>query len=193
MEGCKLYESMLDSRGNREIRFEIGGIRGGFKYFPPLNGWKGFGLKVMDIYDNGNNDWLACNGNKNEWAVAYHGIGSKGGSKVEDAARKIFKGQKFIYDKSGNFGQFCKDHDNINKINKDYIKKVGIGAYCSPDPNVMESYAEKARINGKYYKLGFMMRVKPDKIRISKEITNYWVLDGTTKEMRPYRLMIKEC
>ena len=193
MEGCKLYKNMLDSRGNRESGFEVGGKRGGFEYFPPLNGWKGFGLKVMDNYDNGNNDWLACNGNKNEWAVAYHGIGSNGGSKVEDAARKIFKGQKFKYDKSGKFGQACKDHDNINKINKGYIKKVGIGAYCSPDPNVMESYAERARINGKYYKLGFMMRVKPDKIRISKEITNYWVLDGTTKEMRPYRIVIKEC
>ena len=36
------------------------------------------GLKVMDVYDNGNNDWLAMNNNSNEWAVAYHGIGKAG-------------------------------------------------------------------------------------------------------------------
>ena len=27
----------------------------------------------MDEYDNGNNDWIAMNGNPKEWAVAYHG------------------------------------------------------------------------------------------------------------------------
>ena len=37
------------------------------------------------------------------------------------------------------------------------------------------------------------MRVKPDKIRISEIIPDYWVLDGTTNEMRPYRIMLKEC
>ena len=36
------------------------------------------------------------------------------------------------------------------------------------------------------------MRVKPEKIRISETKPDYWVLNGTTKEMRPYRLMIKE-
>ena len=192
MEGCKLSERMLDPRGNRESGFEVGGKRGGFDYCPP-EGWKGFGLKVWDNYDNGNNDWLGCNGNPNEWAVAYHGIGSKGGSKVQDAARKIFIGQQFKYDASGISGQACKGHANINKRNNAFIKEVGIGAYCSPDPKVMEQYAEKTIINGKFYQLGFMMRVKPDKIRISKVKQNYWVLDGTTKEMRPYRLMIKEC
>jgi len=37
------------------------------------------------------------------------------------------------------------------------------------------------------------MRVKPDKIRFSNKKKEYWVLDGTTNEMRPYRIMIKEC
>ncbi len=26
-----------------------------------------------------NNDWIACNNNKNEWDVAYHGVGGKSG------------------------------------------------------------------------------------------------------------------
>ena len=55
MEGCKLTKEMLDSRGNRESGWEKGGKRGGFDYIPP-EGWKGFGLKVLDKYDDGNND-----------------------------------------------------------------------------------------------------------------------------------------
>ena len=39
--------------------------------------------------------------------------------------------------------------------------------------------------------MGFMMRVRPDKIRISKDRPEYWVLDGTINEMRPYRIMIQ--
>ena len=196
MEGCKLSKKMLDSNGNRESGWEEGGKRGGFDYIPP-KGWKGFGLKVSDEYDNGNNDWLGCNGNPNEWAVAYHGIGTKLGYKVEDAARLIYTGKKF---KVGS-GQACEYHKNTNKKYKfnpkedkeDHTKTLGIGVYCSPNPDVMEEYANSAEINGKNYLMGFMMRVKPDKIRISEKKPDYWVLNGTTKEMRPYRLMIKEC
>ena len=62
-------------------------------------------------------------------------------------------------------------------------------------PDVMESYASThstTKINGKDFQMGFMMRVKPDRIRYSNSMPDYWVLDGTTKEMRPYRIMIKE-
>ena len=61
-------------------------------------------------------------------------------------------------------------------------------------PDVMESYASThstTKINGKDFQMGFMMRVKPDKIRISESNPTYWVLNGTTDEMRPYRIMIK--
>jgi len=61
----------------------------------------------------------------------------------------------------------------------------------------MEFYANraqnKAKIKNKNYLMGFMMRVKPDKIRFSNIKKEFWVLDGTTNEMRPYRIMIKEC
>ena len=36
------------------------------------------------------------------------------------------------------------------------------------------------------------MRVKPDRIRTSKEAPLEWILDGTTDEMRPYRILLKE-
>ena len=74
MDGCKLYKNMLDNKGNRVTGWAEGEKRGGYDYFPPKDKWKGFGLKVTGKYDNGNDDWLACDGNKNEWAVAYHGV-----------------------------------------------------------------------------------------------------------------------
>jgi hypothetical protein len=188
MSACKLTGGMLDSRGNRESGWGVGEKRGGFDYIPP-QGWKGYGLKVLGKYDNGNDDWLAYNGNPNEWAVAYHGIGTRLGSDftVEKATSSIlaggFKaGSRQAYADSKNDNPRCSE------------KMVGVGVYCSPDPNVMNSYAQNSStsVNQKHYKMGFMMRVKPDKIRISEIIPKYWVLDGTTNEMRPYRIMLKE-
>ena len=197
MGGCKLSEDMLDPRGNRESGWGENEKRGGFKYIPP-KGWKGYGLKVMDKYDGGNNDWLAYNGNPNEWAIAYHGIGTKGGFKVETATRNIFTGGFKVGQ-----AQACQNHKNINTRYKsggpgnDHSQTVGVGIYCSPNPNVMKEYAsyadQKANCNGKNYLMGFMMRVKPDKIRISSNVPDYWVLNATTDEMRPYRIMVKEC
>ena len=37
-----------------------------------------------------------------------------------------------------------------------------------------------------------MLRVKPDRIRVNKKYPNEWILDGTTDEMRPYRILLKE-
>ena len=197
MEGCKLTENMLDPRGNRESGWGEDEQRGGFDYFPPI-GWIGFGLKVWDKYDNKNNDWLEYDGNSNEWAVAYHGIGCKLGSTVENATENIYK-KGF---KAGD-GQAYENDKNDNPLYKkgnsknDYSNLIGRGVYCSPNPDVMEEYAEyastKAKANGKNYLMGFMMRVKPDKIRYSNIQKDYWVLDGTTEEMRPYRILIKEC
>ena len=115
MEGCKLSADMLDSRGNRESRWGEGEKRGGFDYYPP-KGWKGFGLKVWGKYDNGNNDWLEYNGNSNEWAVAYHGIGCKLGSTVEKATESIFKGGFKIGDGQA-YENFKNDNPRYKKGN----------------------------------------------------------------------------
>ena len=188
MSACKLTGGMLDSRGNRESGWGVGEKRGGFDYIPP-EGWKGYGLKVLGKYDGGSDDWLAYNGNSNEWAVAYHGIGTKLGSNftVEKATESILAGGF----KAGG-GQAYANYKNDNSRCSDQM--VGVGVYCSPDPKVMDGYAmnSSTSVNQKHYKMGFMMRVKPDKIRYSNSQKDYWVLDGTTDQMRPYRIMVKE-
>ena len=197
IEGCKLSEDMLDPRGNRKSGWGKNEKRGGYPYNPPPKGWKGYGLKVKDVYDNGNNDWLAYDGNPNEWAVAYHGIRSNFGP-VEQATKNIFIGG-FKPGKGQAYSNKNNDNPKYKSDNKnDHSKKIGVGVYCSPNPKVMEEYANyspnKATIKdtNKKYLVGFMMRVKPDKIRYSNLKKDYWVLDGTKEEMRPYRIMVKE-
>ena len=184
MNACKLTPNMLDSRGNRESGWGFGEKRGGEPYYPP-DGWKGYGLNVFGKYDNGNNDWLGMDGNPNEWCVAYHGIGSKLGSTVPQATNLIIKGGF----KAGGGQDKANDNDlrHPGQI-------VGRGVYCSPNPEVMKDYASGSPtvINGKNYLMGFMMRVKPDKIRQASSEPDYWVLDGTTNQMRPYRILIKK-
>ena len=189
MDGCKLTPEMLDPEGNRKEGWEEGGKRGCFDYFPPVKDWIGFGLKVRGKYDNGNDDWLDFDGNSNEWAVAYHGVGSGVTDNLEDIANKIAKGGL----KPGSGQVYENAEDRFHPGNK-----VGRGVYCSPNPDVLEEYASQAKtktkVNGKQYMIGFMLRVKPDKIRSPKDedVDDYWVLNGTTDEVRPYRILVKE-
>ena len=186
MEGCKLSQNMLDPQGDRYKNWPTGEYRSGLPYYSP-KGWLGFGLKVLGKYDNGNDDWLACDGNKNEWAVAYHGVRTKIVPKLEDAVGNIAKSGFKIGD-----AQHYKNRININEPEK----QVGIDIYCSPSPEVLEKYANysssETMIKGKYYMMGFMMRVKPDKIRKPEDKSDFWILNATTDEIRPYRILVKE-
>ena len=189
MEGVKLSPNMLDYRGNQTPDgYGRGQKRGTYDYIPPL-GWKGFGLKVLGKYDNGNDDWIKMDNNPNEWAIAYHGIG-RGRNDVEDITRKIATAEYQKLIKGAN--QSLKDFDDDNHPGK----KIGEGVYCSNDIGYIEKYNlcgnSNTQINGKKYKMAFMLRVKPDRIRVNKKYPNEWILDGTTDEMRPYRILLKE-
>ena len=91
---CKLTKDMLDERGNRHPKDwpEPPQIRGGMTYNPPTHNWVGYGLKVWDKYDNGNNEWIGMNDkkNENEWAVAYHGTKEKAVKPICEANGKFF-------------------------------------------------------------------------------------------------------
>ena len=56
----------------------------------------------------------------------------------------------------------------------------------------MEGYCGNVNCGGKRYKLAFMTRVKPDKIRSPEDKQDLWVINGTNNEVRPYRILIKE-
>ena len=160
--------------------------RGGRPYNPP-DGWIGFGLNVLNKYDNGNNDWLACDGRPGEWCIAYHG------ACVHNTSEQIKQIIKPILEnnlKPGS-GQAYSSYDDACHPGQ----KVGDGVYCTPTPSTADGYSGQIDVNGHRYKVAFMLRVKPDKIRYSNSRPDYWVLnagDGNFSEMRPYRFLIKK-
>jgi len=180
-------ELFCGSGHNLTGKWAHGESRGGRPYNPP-DGWIGFGLNVINKYDNGNNDWLACDGRAGEWCVAFHG------ACVRDSSDQIKQIIKPILEQNlrpGN-GQAYAGYDDACHPGQ----KVGRGVYCSPNPSVIDGYAGRIEVNGYTYKVAFMLRVKPDKIRYSNSQPDYWVLNagnGDFSEMRPYRFLIKKC
>ena len=172
-EGIKLCPEMFDSRGNNRDGgwAPDGEMRGGKIYYPP-HGWIGHGLNVLNRYDGGDNTWIGMNNSIGEWCVAYHGTGIY--------AVKAILESKF---KAGE-GQLHQNYDDLNHPGQ----KVGVGVYCSPKITEAEGYGDK----DSNYKVVFMCRVNPKTVRISSNYPDYWVVDGTSNDIRPYRLLIKK-
>ena len=187
MGACKLSKTQLDPRGNRSEGWGINENRGNKPYYPPL-GWTGIGLKVWDKYEN--NTWIGMSNNPGEWCVAYHGVGSgQSSDDVKKVTGLIYKGS--FRPGGGQAHKYCPDkyHPGHN---------VGEGVYCTPKIEIANGYAGKSEINGKSYKTVLMVRVKPEAIRNCANCPganndNYWVVNGTTDEIRPYRILYKEC
>ena len=184
LSGCKLNPFMLDKRGNNcDGGWGFNETRGNHPYYPP-EGWIGFGLRVIDRFDKGNNDWIDYRNKEGEWSVAYHGVGSLLGNSevlnminflsmdnIQTGIRQNFKDLNDIYHKG---------------------EKVGEGVYVTPNPKTLDKYCPIFEYEGTKYKIGFMTRVKPEKIRCPENEEDYWVINGTDNEIRPYRILIKE-
>ena len=177
---CKLTPDMLDEKGNRDPKDwpKSTETRGGMPYYPPTNNWVGYGLKVLGQYDNGNDNWIAMDGNKNEWAVAYHGTST---SAVKPICKK--DGKFYSTVEEGAKQQKCSEMEDVNERSENYGKKCGEGAYASPHLEYASQYFKGAMI---------MCRVNPNKIRIPKGPyeKNELITDGTRNTIRPYRLLV---
>lgn len=178
IEGCKLTCDMLDSRGNQYPGrwASKGEKRGGFDYFPPDDTWIGYGLKVKGLFENDN--WIASNGNANEWAIAYHGTS-------KTAVNPIYLGKFFSSKEEGAHCQKCANRRNINPLSNKEYPICGEGAYCSPHLEYASKY---------YEGIILMCRVNPTKIRIpeGEYKEDEWIVDGTKDSIRPYRILIKK-
>ncbi len=137
----------------------------------------------MDKFEN--NLWIGMNNSNGEWCVAYHRVGRGNRSSiVKDITGKIIKGGF----KAGKI----QVHENCADIHR-HGNKVGKGVYCTPNISTAESYSGKSNIKGQEYHTILMVRVKPSAIRQCNCINDYWVVNGTTDEIRPYRILYKKC
>ena len=179
MSGCKLSKALLEPKGNKfNNDWGINELRGGKLYYPPL-GWTGIGLKVVDEY-NGDNDWFGMNNSGKEWCVAYKWIGKYNNNIIKNNA-KINKIIPYS-------NQAHKDHDDQYHPKT----KVGEGIFCTPDIKIAELFAETMKINEKFYKIILMVRVNNNSIKGCKDAKDYWVIKGSTDDIRPYRILYKE-
>ena len=170
LKDLALSSNFFDVRGNKAQKdWSLSKQKRGKRDYYPPNDYFGFGLNVLDIYND--NDWLGKNGNINEWAVAYHGTDYKNISNI--LLQYFIPGEN----------QYAE-----NEIDLQTSKKVGKGVYFSPKPHIAEKYSNDI----KGYKFIIMCRVNPSKIRTCKKFQDEYILSGLPNEVRPYRLLIKK-
>lgn len=138
-------------------------IRGGVEYKRPC-GWKRYGIRVFDKYDD--NGWLGCDGNGNEWPVSYHGTS-------EDCASHIVKD---MYD-----------------VTKQQRAAYGKGIYSSPDPEYAARYSRifKYDKDGEMHKIVLQNRVDPSAVSTHAGGQIFLVPNG--QHIRPYGILIRKC
>ena len=150
-------------------------MRGNGLYDPPL-GWIGIGLKVMNLYDNGDNSWINMDNNINEWCVAYCKVGGNGKNKDITNRTKLIHCNKH------------KEHEDIHHPGE----KVGNGILCTPIFKNAEKSAKIIQAVGKKFKILLMARVKYNAIRECNDNPDIWTVNGDSDEIRPYRILYKE-
>ena len=184
IDGCVLNKNMLDPRGNNRDGgwAGMGEKRGGEDYIPPT-GWIGYGLKVYDVYEN--NTWLGMNNSPGEWCVAYHGVARASSPKEVAKITGLITKTGF---KPSTGGKITYDPDLRHPG-----KNCGLGVYVSPDINYADGYAGITEFNGENYKCVLMLRINPQKIRQSTTYPKEYILEPTTNEIRPYRILLKKC
>ena len=83
----------------------------------------------------------------------------------------------------------------IRQITKDQVYlKCGRGVYLTPIIKEAEIWADEEMCFEKKFKLIMMCRINPKKIREPDrgKKNPYWILNGNSKVIRPYRILIKE-
>ena len=139
-------------------------FRGGLEYKRPC-GWLRYALNVKGKYEN--DEWLGEKGEKNEWAVSYHGTNV---INVQSICKEGFKiGPRHLY---------------------------GFGIYSSPNITTAEKYSPIFinKTTRKRYKVILQTRVQPDKIyncSIDDGPEDYWLVEDG-KFIRPYAICVKE-
>ena len=194
VEGCKIPNSIFDEAGDCKGKWSLRNKTGppGYlrDYIPPLN-WIGIGLKVYGLYDYGDNTWLGNSNEYGEWYIGYHGTRTM--DSIKGIACNSFR--------RGD-AQHFKQYENINPLTKNNYPKCGIGVYFTPDIEEAKLYAEIISYSGNKYRVVFMCRINPYKVRIASLGINkeYWIVNGDKidekygsskpDEVRPYRILL---
>ena len=193
---CNIKASILDDSGTTKTGWGINEKRGppGYlkDYIPPI-GWTGIGLKAKNIYDSGDNSWIGSNNSPGEWYVGYHGV--KGVVAIQNIYSEGFRrGER----------QFHQNSSNINPLTNMKHDLCGVGVYFTPDIMEANTYTAPIAYNNYNYRIIFMCRINPYKVRIADIGNNkeYWIVEGDelgdlngkkrSDAVRPYRILFSK-
>ena len=142
LEALQISPKILDVQGNRFSLWGKNEKRGGEDYIPPTENWRGYGLKVLGLYDNGNNDWLDYQNKKGEFAIAYMGINNILGqsSKMIEKLNIYSKKVKTI-ERKNSYANDLNIRRSDSLINKFKPKKCGSGVFLFQNPEFAENSA----------------------------------------------------
>ena len=180
---CGCNPIYLDKKGNNFFCYKPENSRRGGENYEVPEGWIAFGLEVTNRYGN-DSDWLSNDGRYGEWAVAYHGFGCRmNGNQIKGIIKTIVHDN--LKPGAGQAFSAARDSRHPGKI-------CNTGVYITPHLNVATQYAGVIPLGGKNYRLVIMVRVNPSFIREPETQKGYWIVDGKSDQLRPYRLLIKE-
>uniref|UniRef100_A0A914XVR7 PARP catalytic domain-containing protein n=1 Tax=Panagrolaimus superbus TaxID=310955 RepID=A0A914XVR7_9BILA len=139
-------------------------VRGGKRYTRPT-GCKRYAIKVSQ--NQSDKKWLGCNGDAEEWPVAYHGTNEINGYEITKNGFDLTKCKRFLF---------------------------GEGIYCTPDPKTALLYAKEYIYQGKKNYLILQTRVNPKTMQIVKAadfngLGEYWLVPEGD-HIRPYGICV---
>lgn len=144
--------------------------RGKTPFFQPIR-CKKFGIKVKNIYDNGNNNWILSKGAPGSWAIAFHGINypaqiiKNPASKDQTVLEAIMSGREKGEMLKAGFRQLHNSGIAINKPGE----QVGSGIYLSPYFTVsLFHYTKPVQKAGETYHVVLMCRFRPEVLKCTK-------------------------
>ena len=100
-----------------------------------------------------------------------------------------------VYDNYQFYFNRCGESKKCPRCNNVYeCDKCLHGVYCSPKTDIIEDYTTAFSVpnSEEKYRIGFMCRADPEKIRQSDDEKNYYICSGEFDELIPYRIIIKE-
>ena len=143
-------------------------------------------IKSYEKYDNGCNNWIAYKENiEGEFSIAYLGINN-----ILNNEEQIIKD---LNDYSLNITKIIssKLYQDEYDLKNDKKTKCGEGVCLFQNPEYAENSAGIINLYGYSIKIILMCRVNPKKIRQPENYKECWILNPTSDEIRPYRILIK--
>jgi hypothetical protein len=174
----KLAPSDFDRRGDFVFPNAKGDTqkRGGHVYHQPNSRWRRLGLRVLGLYDGGD-EWISMSGAKGEWMVGFHGTSHGGAAAFEGIART-----RVIVPGNGNAYRNEKATNQATGV-------PPVGIYFANTVESCYRWRTTDPTTRHTYELAFQCRIDPKGAWVPKSNTAY-IIARTPVDVHPYGILL---